>query len=808
VPFEELTNAFLDGKQKDALIGQFDACYLGHAVDPEIRHRSASGGLVTALLAHALQNGQINGALLLGMSDEHPLRTRHLLATTVSEVVAASGSKYCPAAVNEGLREILAREGRFAVVGLPCHIHGVRKMEQMVPRLRDKIGLHLGLFCANTNSYLGTEYFLWQNGIAPDQVCDIRYRGEGWPGKIVVTLLDGRRIAIPRGTSEPRWDRRALFSSAFHYDFILPRCLLCPDHTCELADIACADPWMQEYLSSERSGKSMVIVRTSVGARMLADASEAGVVEMQPAPLSLVHRAQNYAFKAGVGDRIHIRQLFSRSVPDYGDRPLSHSVIGMGASLRYLPAYVSHRRWLWPLLCGMAMGLIALQRNLARVGLLGRLAIRTLRVLGRGFSEGRRTRAKVCWPERGSPRILLVGARLCRNLGGPSLLVATRVVLARHLPEAAYLLMVPAESAHEDQALQSVYGIQCLPYQADPRLVLAALFRLAGITWGAQSLHDTLSALRGADVVVDIWGIAFADSLGANTFLGRALPTLHLLLAKAMGKPVIKYTADYGPIEARWNRLFAKLYFGRCSDLILARDENSQEALDGLGIRTPVMVCPDTAFLLEGRATPTADELREIGSRRPVVGLSVSFQMHRRYQGAQGYVALMASLADGIISKTGAMVVIIPNELSDGPDDDQSVARAVFARLVDSSSARVLEGAWSAPDLKGVIQTCDVVVASRYHTLVAALSSGIPSLAIGWHHKYRGLLEPLGQERFVCEMSCLSMGDLQAKFDDLWRNRQEIAAVIRDRLPAIQEAVLFGAQRVRELMATRSVRSR
>jgi polysaccharide pyruvyl transferase WcaK-like protein len=81
-------------------------------------------------------------------------------------------------------------------------------------------------------------------------------------------------------------------------------------------------------------------------------------------------------------------------------------------------------------------------------------------------------------------------------------------------------------------------------------------------------------------------------------------------------------------------------------------------------------------------------------------------------------------------------------------------------------------------------------------------------LAIGWHHKYRGLLEPLGQERFVCEMSCLSMGDLQAKFDDLWRNRQEIAAVIRDRLPAIQEAVLFGAQRVRELMATRSVRSR
>lgn len=350
VHIEQLAREFLDGSANDKSLGTFDACYIGHASSRDIRYHSASGGLVTSLLIYAIERKLIDGALVLGMSEVDPLETQPLIATTPSEIIAASGSKYCPSAMNVGLRHILSQDGRFAVVGLPCHIHGVRKLETVDERLGEKILLHLGLFCANNSTYLGTEYFLRQNAIHPDDVCEIRYRGEGWPGKICVTLHDGSRKVIPRATTEKKWYRKAWFSSAFHYDFTIPRCLSCPDQTCELADIACGDPWLQEYKESEGIGKSLAIARSRIGHKFLTQASEAGIVVLEQVPVDVVKRAQNYTYKGSVGGRIRLREAFGLATPDYGERDLSCRRKDIILACRYLPSYFSHHRWVWPLL--------------------------------------------------------------------------------------------------------------------------------------------------------------------------------------------------------------------------------------------------------------------------------------------------------------------------------------------------------------------------------------------------------------------------------------------------------------------------
>lgn len=350
VNIEQLAYEFLDGQAKDKMLGTFHECYVGHASAQDIRYNSTSGGLVTSLLIQAMENSLIDGALVLGMSESNPLETKPFVATTPSQVISASGSKYCPSATNVGLRHILYNEGLFAVVGLPCHMHAIRTLERLDEALRKKIALHLGLFCANNNTYLGTQYFLRQNGIHPEDVLEIRYRGEGWPGKICVTMRDGARKIIPRATTEKRWWRRAWFSSAFHYDFMIPRCLSCPDQTCELADIAFGDPWLQKIKQHERIGKSLVIVRSRIGRKFLAEAREAGAVVLEEVPVHLVKRAQNYAYKAGVGGRIRLCQALGLATPEYSERDLTYRKRDIILAFRYLPSYFSHHRWLWPLL--------------------------------------------------------------------------------------------------------------------------------------------------------------------------------------------------------------------------------------------------------------------------------------------------------------------------------------------------------------------------------------------------------------------------------------------------------------------------
>ena len=158
VNFRELNKAIFTNEIGDVLIGNYINCYIGHATDYNVRYHSASGGAVSALLIFALEQGLIDGALVTKMSDKNPLEPEVFMATGKEQIISASKSKYCPVPLNIGLKQIGEQDGRFAVVGLPCHIHGIRKAELLHKDLREKIVLHFGIFCSSTLNFSALKY--------------------------------------------------------------------------------------------------------------------------------------------------------------------------------------------------------------------------------------------------------------------------------------------------------------------------------------------------------------------------------------------------------------------------------------------------------------------------------------------------------------------------------------------------------------------------------------------------------------------------------------------------------------------------
>jgi len=117
VDFKGLNLEIFGKEPEDILIGNYLNCYVGHATDYDIRYNSASGGLVTALLIFALEEGLIDGALVTRMKKDKPLEPEPFIARTREEIIEARGSKYCPVPANVALREILeAEEGERFVV--------------------------------------------------------------------------------------------------------------------------------------------------------------------------------------------------------------------------------------------------------------------------------------------------------------------------------------------------------------------------------------------------------------------------------------------------------------------------------------------------------------------------------------------------------------------------------------------------------------------------------------------------------------------------------------------------------------------
>ena len=132
------------------------------------------------------------------MSEVNPLEPCPFIATTKEQILAASKSKYCPVPANLALRKILESKNndRFAVVGLPCHIHGIRKAEIVNKALREKVVLHIGIVCeGGTFNFLGTEYRLKTMGITKRDVRKIDYRGKGWPGDVPIYQLSNRKLS-------------------------------------------------------------------------------------------------------------------------------------------------------------------------------------------------------------------------------------------------------------------------------------------------------------------------------------------------------------------------------------------------------------------------------------------------------------------------------------------------------------------------------------------------------------------------------------------------------------------------------------
>jgi coenzyme F420 hydrogenase subunit beta len=314
VDFESFNDELFGDIPEDIALGRYLGCYIGHALDRSVRYDCASGGLVSALLIFALEEGLIDGALVTRMREDDPLRPEPFIARTRDEILSAAGSKYCPVAAGTGLSEILRMDGRYAVVGLPCHIQGLRMAEEHMPSLSERIRYRIAIPCSLNYSFRGTERILKSLGIPADRVGMLQYRGRGWPGTMLIRLKDGTEQTIPL---------------AEYYrelgPYPLRRCTLCSDMLGELSDLTCGDAWIPEVMRADKVGSSFVVSRTAGAEELLEAAASSEAVELSELGLRELLASQGHALfkKRKLQARIQIFKWAGQSVPVYQQRLLA-----------------------------------------------------------------------------------------------------------------------------------------------------------------------------------------------------------------------------------------------------------------------------------------------------------------------------------------------------------------------------------------------------------------------------------------------------------------------------------------------------
>jgi len=399
------------------------------------------------------------------------------------------------------------------------------------------------------------------------------------------------------------------------------------------------------------------------------------------------------------------------------------------------------------------------------------------------------------------PQIMVIGSPLSMNLGGPSVFLGLLEIF-RSLGElgdkARYVLATSPVDWDLEKQIAEKFNVTVVPFRRSNKWWARAVQDCCGLGSSKDiAWRQFIFNLKRSALVVSAPGLIFSDALGANTFRGRLSEGLGFGLARIYGKKIVQNTADIGPARAFWNRFFARSFLKMCS-VISCRSEESAREAERLGIPSErVLTAPDAGFLMPTQSSEILEQIRGRAGNRPIVGLSVSFQVKRRCSRPEDYLEAMAELASYFINKHGAYVLVIPNELHKDPQrDDGVVARELTERISSSASEALEPTTLSGPEIKAVIGACECLFAARYHSLVAALSQGIPSLAIGWHYKYRSLLKLTGMEEWVFDFRSLEISQLIQAGDRMWLQRSALREEIRARLPGIYKQILSQGTRM------------
>lgn len=313
IDIEQESNRLFPCLEADFDLGRYENCYTAYSADYEVRYHSASGGVVTQLLVDMLESDIIQGALVTRMKAAEPLMTDVILAATKEEIIQSQSSKYCPVPVGIGLKDIMNKSGKFAVVGLPCHIHAFRKAEKVFPWLSDKIHVYLGIYCSSTKSFSAAEYLLdVLFGVDKKMVKKFAYRDDGCLGDMKVELKNGKIEKHPYKEYYPK----------LRSFFIPYRCTLCIDHTAELADISIGDIYIPEYWN-DKVGTSSVIVRSRRGAQIFDNSVKKGSLISKELDSSLLKKSQNGMLvrkKLHIVIRFIFLRLLGKKMPQYDVR--------------------------------------------------------------------------------------------------------------------------------------------------------------------------------------------------------------------------------------------------------------------------------------------------------------------------------------------------------------------------------------------------------------------------------------------------------------------------------------------------------
>lgn len=397
-------------------------------------------------------------------------------------------------------------------------------------------------------------------------------------------------------------------------------------------------------------------------------------------------------------------------------------------------------------------------------------------------------------------KCLVTGLCLSRNLGGPAMALTLVDQLKRRLPGMEFIFAIDPASLNQERRWAQYYGLQivrgdnCVSYFFATnaifrvvRFLYRVVKRKASSTMAPmdyRGLHkEFMQYYRDCDVIISMRGISYVGD-GTRGKLEGPWSYSDLYYAKKNKKPFTHFVQSFGPFYDRKVRYFARKDFA-CAPFIPARGKESAKYCREIVVHPEkVYDFPDIAILLPlAEDLWTLDYLHHQGlqERQYIILSPSSVIYHLPCKGGDGigeeHVRSFYLIACDLLS-LGENILFLAHTYSDDKGEcDREVSRKVIQQLEksgqDLSRCKIVEEDLNPWQAKALIAKSKLTVASRYHAVVAAVSTSTPAIAIGWNIKYHDILDYYGVPSMAVDVRDQSPEEIARFVLDKFREYQD-----------------------------------
>jgi colanic acid/amylovoran biosynthesis protein len=256
--------------------------------------------------------------------------------------------------------------------------------------------------------------------------------------------------------------------------------------------------------------------------------------------------------------------------------------------------------------------------------------------------------------------------------------------------------------------------------------------------------------------------------------------TWEILIAKFLQKPVVVFPNSVGPFRTWIGRSLAKLALHLC-DCILVREPISYELVKSWGLRTPMILTTDTTLFLDSNRDVSLEK-----SGNPVLGACLGvYDRSLPKKEFERYILAHANALDSTIEKHGFSVIFMPFYVSGFRSDDLEICRLVLGKMKYADRAKIVYMS-DVEEFRASIKQMDMVISSRMHPAVFAVSAYVPTVNVAYDHKQTGFFMSLGMSDCVLSIREASCKELLSKIDNVFTNRDSIKSQLQIRIPQLQ----------------------